>query len=405
LIPKANKELLDKIKEQSEIFISLAEKKYGVRLDYSEESLVVADDLITLFLKFHKLHYIKASVHIGSYLGEVIIRNLGGKWLKDYSIKKIGKLKGFAHPIIRARKRLANGIDDSIVRYYRNLKLSNCRNSDFAKDQKKLDAYGDILLTDGWHRELLDRILNDDNPRYVREEAAELFGRLVKDDMNGELVKLANDPELVYFAAIALQGHPVKEAFEPLLKNLKETNYIPVRQQILLALGKLGDKRAFEEIIPFLNDEDEIVGHFAALAIGKMGGDSAVDELLNIMSGTRPGSVLHAITALEIIGDKKSVPALIEALFSRDEEVRESAARALQYIPDSRAFKPLVYCLKDRSSRIRIFAAYALASIGDNEAIPHIKKLLKDEVQTVRLHATHLLRWLQKGEKPAAKVI
>ncbi|MCD4783516.1 MAG: HEAT repeat domain-containing protein [Candidatus Eremiobacteraeota bacterium] len=403
--PKANKETLNKIKEQAATFIQLTERKYGVKLDHSEESLVVADDLITIFLKFHKSHYIKAAVYIGSYLGEVIIKNLGGKWLKDYSIKNIGNLKGFAHPITRARKRLANGIDDSIVRYYRNLKLSDCMDSNFAGDREKLDGYGDILLADGWHLELLNRILNNDNPRYVREEAAELFGRLIKDDMNDELVKLASDPDLVYFSAIALQGHPVKEAFEPLLKNLGETDYIPVRQQILLALGKLGDTRAFKEIVPFLNDGDEIVGHFAAIAIGEIGGNFAVDELLNIMAGIHPGNPLHAITALEIIGDKRSVPALIEALFSRDEEVREAAARALQYIPDQSSFKPLVYCLKDRSSRIRIFAAYALASIGNPDAIPYMKKLLKDEVQTVRLHATHLLKWLKKGETPAAKVI
>ena len=405
MIPEANQKIIQEIKKQSEQFIQFTERIYHVKLDYSEESLALADDLITVFVKLHKKHYIKAAVYLGSYLGETIIKNLGGKWCKDFSIKKIGKMKGYAHPMTRARKRLANGTDDNLVHYYKNLKLSNCRDSGFATNQEKLDEYGDILLKDGIQNELYNRIVNRDEHRYVREEAAELFGRLIKDDMNESLIKLASDPDLVYFGAIALQGHPVNEAFEPLLENLKKTEMIPVKQQILMALGKLKDPRALDVLISFLGDHDEIVGHFAALAVGKIGGEKAVDKLLSIMADLYPGNRLNAITALEIIGSPKCVPALIEALFSKEEEVREAAARALQYIPDERAFKPLVYLLSDRSSRIRVFAAYALASIGNPEAIPHIKKLLTDEVQMVRLHATHLLKWLKKGNIPAAKVI
>jgi HEAT repeat protein len=405
LIQNAGKKTIDQIQEQAETFIKLAEKKYRVKLDYSEEALAVADDLATVFLKFHKEHYIKAAVFLGSYLGETIIRNLGGKWLSDYSIKKVGKVKGNAHPITRARKRLANGTEDSLVVYYRNLKTSNCKVAGFATDQAKLDAYGDILLEDGLHLELLERIKDPSLYRYIREEAAELFGRLVKDDMNEEILKLASDPDLVYYAAIILQGHPVSEAYAPLLKQLNTDNTFQFKQQILLALGKIGNPGAIDEITVFLNNPDELVGHFAAIALGKIGTDKAVDNLLAIMAELKPGNKLHAITAMEIMADPKTVPALVEALFSSDEELREAAARALQYIPDERAFQPLVNCLSDHSGRLRIYAAYALASLGKPEALPHIKKLLTDEVQTVRLHANNLVRWLKEGGLPKAKVI
>lgn len=406
MIPKADGKILDRLKEQAESFIQLTEKKFHIKPDYSEESLALIDDLITIFFKYHKEHYITAAIFIGSYLGETIIKNLGGKWLKDFSIKKVGKIKGFAHPITRAKKRLANGTEDSLVRYYRNLKLSNCRDSDFAPNKEKLKDYYETLLKYGWHKELYNRVIDKSNHRYIREEAAELLGRLVNDDINSQLMELAADSQLVYYGAIALQGHPVKEAWKPLLESLKNPHLVSrEKQQILLALGKIGAKEALSDMIPFLNDPDEIVGHYAALSIGKIGGDEAVDKLLAIMGDLYPGNKLHAITAMEIIADKRTVPALIEALFSRDEELREAAARALQYIPEQSSFKPLLYCLNDRSSRIRIYAAYALANIGSPEAEVHIKKLLTDDVQTVRLHASHLLRWIQKGEKPAAKVI
>ena len=405
MIPEASKKIIQEIKKQSDTFVSFTQRKFRVALDYSEESLALADDLVTVFIKLHKKHYIRAAVLLGSYLGETIIKNLGGKWCKDFSIKTIGKMKGYAHPMTRAGKRLENGTDDNLVHYYKNLKLSNCRDSTFATDQKKLDDYGDILLEDGVDMELYNRIINNSEPRYVKEEAAELLGRLMKDNMNDKLVHLASSPELVYFGAIALQGHPIKEAFEPLLENLKKTPLIPVKQQILMALGKLGDPRALDALVDFLADSDEIVGHFAALAVGKIGGSEAVHKLLSIMAELQPGNRLNAITALEVIGDNECVPALIEALFSKEEEVREAAARALQYIPDERAFKPLVYLLNDRSSRIRVYAAYALSAIGTPDAIPYIKELLTDEVQMVRLHASHLMKWLKKGQTPAAKVI
>jgi len=405
LIPKVNEKIKNKIREHSEKLIELAEKKFCLNLDYSEEALVIMDDLVTLFLKIHREHYIKAAVMLGSYLGQAIIENLGGKWLKDLSINKIGSLKGSAHPMIRARKRIADGTDDSLVYYYKNLKLTSLRDSSFATDKKKLEKFREILRKNNCDRELLNRMLNREEPQYVREEAAELLGRIGRDDLTDELLKATEDPKTIYYAAIVLQNLPIKKAYEPLIKSLKKCNDIAIKQQILLALGEIKDQRALDVVIEYLDDDDEIVGHFASLAVGKIGGNGAVQKLLGIMAGLRPGRRSHAITALEILGNQKAVPALIEALFSRDDEIREAAARALQYIPDERSFKPLAYCLKDRSSRIRIYSAYALAFTGKPEALKHIKRLLKDDVQTVRLHATHLVKWLKDGGVPEAKVV
>jgi HEAT repeat protein len=402
---KASDKVIKKIQEQAETLVNLAEQKFKIRLDLSEESLVVADDFITVFFKIHREHYIKATVLIGSYLGEIIRNNIQGTWLKELSMDKVGKLKGVAHPMTRAKKRLSNGTMDSLVQFYRSLKLTTCRDSKFAPDKQKIENYRQILRQNEWDLILLARMLNDMEPQYVREEAAEVLGRLAKENLADPLILAAKDPENVYYASIALQGFPIKAAYEPLMENLKKTDSPTVKQQILMALGKIKEPQGVDEIIDFLADEDEIVGHFAALAIGNIGSPDAVDKLLTIMAGLRPGRREHAITALELLEDNRAVPALIEALFSRDDEIREAAAKALQYIPDERAFKPLAYCLKDNNSRIRVFASYALANIGNSEALAHIKKLLTDEVQNVRLHASHLVKWLEKGEKPQAKVI
>ncbi|MCD6310205.1 MAG: hypothetical protein J7M18_05785, partial [Candidatus Eremiobacteraeota bacterium] len=96
----------EEIKNSAEKLLALAGQKFGIRLDYSEEALVIADDLITIFFKQHREHFYTAAVFIGCYLGEMIIKNLGGKWRYDYSLRKVGKTKVIINPVQRAKKRL-----------------------------------------------------------------------------------------------------------------------------------------------------------------------------------------------------------------------------------------------------------------------------------------------------------
>ena len=53
----AEKEIIQSIKISAEKFKEITKKKFRIILDYSEESLEVADDLITIFFKEHKSHH------------------------------------------------------------------------------------------------------------------------------------------------------------------------------------------------------------------------------------------------------------------------------------------------------------------------------------------------------------
>lgn len=398
--------ILNKIKNLAEAFITTARKKFKVELDYSEESLVIADDLITLFFKTHKDHFYKSAVIIGCYLGEVIIKNLGGKWLSDHSIKKVGKAKILIKPILKAKKRLANGLAESLVTYYRTLKINACFCVDFAMNAKKIEECRKILVEDNWDKELLKRTLNHAEPKYVREEAADLLSRIHSNKIINELIKsLALGNDYTYYSAIALQGFNVKKNYKPLMASLAKTKNNAVKMQILLALGNLRNTSCIDDIIDYLNDEDELLSYYASIAIGKIGGDKALKYLMNILGGLREGRRLYAISALEIMQDKRAVPALIEALFSRDEQIREAAARALQFMPDVRAYKPLLYLLKESSINLKIFAAYALANIDKHKALETIRDLLKDEVELVRRHADNILKHIESGNQLMLKCV
>jgi HEAT repeat protein len=389
------------IRESAEGFLRMVEKKFKIRLDFSEESLALADDVITIFFKVRKSHYYRAAGFIGSFLGEVIIENMGGRWQKDLTLEKVGPMKGFAHPMIRAKKRLANGMQDSLSYYYRSLKLSTCQDMVFAPRQEVMSEAYETLKIEGWGDEVLTRILDDKEHKYVREEAADLISRIMDSAAIEPIIEGLKDNRSAYYCAIALQGSPDPKAFKPLLEMLRKSRSPAVKMQAVLALGEQRNEAAVEDLIKLLDDENEILCHYASISLGKIGGEKALDSLLEILGSHRPGKRVYAISALEGMGDRRAVPALIEALFSRDDEMKESAVRALQYIPDERAFKPLLFLLKDRSYRIRTLVGYALANFEDSRALPYLKVLLRDEVQSVRHHAAKLIYWLENNKKPA----
>lgn len=400
---KADTETSGQIRESAARLVEIAKRKFGLDLDYSETSLVVADDLITCFFKDQKPHWVRAAVFMGAYLGEVIIQNLGGKWQSDLSLRKVGHTKSFVHPLNRAYKRLAYGLQDSLVSYYRSLKISTCQDGAFEPSVDILAAARRRLRDGCWDWALLNRLLDESEPKSVREDAADALGRMGDAVIVAPLLEALASPDTALYAAIALQGLPDDRAFDPLLALVGSATAPALKMQAALALGALKRREAGEALVALLDDEDEMVAYYGSLALAKMGEAAPLDALLEVVGGQRPGRRVYALEALEGLADPRAVPALIEALFATDEEVREAAAKALQYVPDSRAFEPLTRLLKDPSYRTRTLAAYALANIDGGSSLPYLKPLLKDEVQSVRLHAAQLMEWLEAGVKPPVK--
>lgn len=109
--------------------VSMAEKLEGVNLDYSPNSLKSVDEII---LKFHMAgkkpeDMQRAIIVLGCYVGEVMIRNLGGKWeMPNEKARAIGfifmgvktKKENFTFPIEKSFKRLINGSEDSVFHLY-----------------------------------------------------------------------------------------------------------------------------------------------------------------------------------------------------------------------------------------------------------------------------------------------
>lgn len=395
-------EQLCRLQEMASKFVDLVQKKFDILLDYSEESLILADELLSLFFKEHRPHSDLATAVVGSYLGEVIIHNMGGRWeLKDFSVVKFGKMRGVAYPLKEAKRRLTNGLEDSLVSYYLKLKLQFCHESELSGINGKVEKAHKKLQSQGWETLLLHRILSEKERRNVREEAASLLGKIGDRKAVSSLLKALNNPQTAYYAAIVFQGIPLPEAFPELLRLSKYSDSSETRIETIRALAEFKDERAVDDLVSMLSDEDEIISFHVSQALGKIGGGKVFQRLMEVFLGEIPGRKLYAIASFELIGDPRAIPYILEGIFDKDEDIREASIRACQYIPDERAVGPLLFSLKDKSSRIRTLAAYALVRIGTKKAQDPLKGLLKDPVESVREHASYLLPLLEAGKKPA----
>jgi len=180
------------------------------------------------------------------------------------------------------------------------------------------------------------------------------------------------DNELGASRALGQIGEP---AVEPLIAALRRENY-GARGQVASVLGEIGDARAVEPLIAAVRDGDPIHDK-AASALAKIG-EPAVEPLLAAVSDDTPSVQQDVIRALGEIGDKRSVEPLIAVLETDEPSVRATAALALGKIGDARAVEPLVAALqKEQISADNAIAA--LGRIGGSQAVEPLIAILENE--------------------------
>lgn len=128
-----NKEAQDTVNSAREIF--------NAKLDFTAESIKTLDKIIEEGWKIpmgeKEAYELSMSIlSLGSYLGETIIKNLGGKWqvntdeensvekMLDAKIIDLGKIAEI-YPFGRIFKRFVNVKEDSLDFYYRSLERIN----------------------------------------------------------------------------------------------------------------------------------------------------------------------------------------------------------------------------------------------------------------------------------------
>lgn len=108
--------------EEAGTFLStMGEMAPHIGLDYSVDSLQRLDQYISEYFDNGKAPEANETLllRVGSYVGEVIIRHLGGYWNEEGrpEINEVGPLDAI-YPLEKAKQRFQNGKEDSLAWYY-----------------------------------------------------------------------------------------------------------------------------------------------------------------------------------------------------------------------------------------------------------------------------------------------
>jgi HEAT repeat protein len=160
-------------------------------------------------------------------------------------------------------------------------------------------------------------------------------------------------------AGLVAMGAP---AVEQLITALKD-DHPWIRQYAAIALGRIGDGRAWQPLVIALEDQNIFVREYAVCALPKIDSERAILPAITAL-GDSAGEVSQAAAETLIEIGAPALKSLIAATHNVDSRIRASVVGALGKIGNAQAMDALVHCLEDGEAFVRIRAAQALDEMG-----------------------------------------
>lgn len=121
----ATPEFIQKLADSNRNLATLR-TRFGIQFDYSEHSLTALDDVISECWSGPPKKMEVMVAMFGSYLGETIRRQLGGKWAEDeggYHLIDVSGVDARIDPFSKMRKRFLDGSAESLSSYFAAIKV------------------------------------------------------------------------------------------------------------------------------------------------------------------------------------------------------------------------------------------------------------------------------------------
>jgi tetratricopeptide (TPR) repeat protein len=161
-------------------------------------------------------------------------------------------------------------------------------------------------------------------------------------------------------------------------------NWVGERAAAVLGkIGRRGDKRVEDALLPLLDSGDEHVRDLSAKMLGILRVKEAIPKLIHMLrTDTDESARSMAAVALEWAGYDEFAPELADALQDPYVWVRIRTVAALANIPDERAISLLRQALRgDVDKDVRRGAAKALGKLKAQSAVPDLTLALGKEVE------------------------
>ncbi|MGJ3239766.1 MAG: HEAT repeat domain-containing protein [Anaerolineae bacterium] len=161
-----------------------------------------------------------------------------------------------------------------------------------------------------------------------------------------------------------------------------ETLEDSIRALIVQIIAEIGDSHATPHLIRLLYQSDWVeTQRRTAFALGKTGGDGVYEALNQTLHDAQDKKLRQqVIAALGWLGDVRCIPDLLQIMqIDPDKETRTFAVEALGRTGADECYQPLVNLLhSDDLPIVRYYAAHALGLMADRRAIPHLERITND---------------------------
>ena len=213
-----------------------------------------------------------------------------------------------------------------------------------------------------------------------------------------ELLSSTNDKRIIeplieillknedYYVRRAAAESLKKFAPEIVVKRLNElleegqiTSYI--HEKVFEALGMIGNDEALKVLITYIKkNSDSLLESTIISALGRIGDPRSVDLIIPKLNSGSNYNKKTAIAALADIGDPRAVKPIIQMLKDSTGFVREEAANALGKIGDPQAIDPLIDLLNEEKEHdVRIDVIYALGKLGGKRSAEALMNALRNQ--------------------------
>jgi HEAT repeat protein len=159
-----------------------------------------------------------------------------------------------------------------------------------------------------------------------------------------------------------------------------------IRQEILLAFGKMKDPASFGLLADIVVSEDagKVERMHAATALGDLADPRSIPVLITASTGNDPNVRAHALSALQKYADPNAMNAILQGL--RDQHVipRTAAVKATGMAGLADAIPFLEFRVStDPERSVRDAALDALASIGGERSMAFLASYIDDDKQPI----------------------
>lgn len=171
----------------------------------------------------------------------------------------------------------------------------------------------------------------------------------------------------------------------PLVVELLGHDNPTIRQRAVHTLGKMGDARAVEALIPVLDDAISTIVVKCIFVLGQIGDIRAIPPLVQKLGDEHVDIEAMLLEVLTHFG-LSALPHLLEALTHDNPKTREHAISILGEFGDEEAIPALIACLNDPEWHVRFEAVNALTGMMNNtvkQALIPLKNDPDKRVQTL----------------------